>query len=152
LQLFLGCEKRDLLRALEKLLWKDASSVVSNAVDSTMQKALPVPADDNEVRLQTPPLVDLIIRLTFQRRISLEESMIEVRNMEGAQQFRDLLAQVQQLMMLGDRAAMIEVKHLIAPLIRVANKWSADPKIGLMWQARVSKLPWIGDFLDAVGI
>jgi hypothetical protein len=135
-------------------LWKDAFSVVSNAVDSTMQKAQPQAADANEVRLQTPPLVDLIIRRAFERKVSLEESIIEVRNMQGAQQFRDLLAQVQQLMMLGDRAAMLKVQRLIAPLIKAANTWSqaADPKVGWMWQARVSKLPWIGAFLEAVGV
>ena len=153
LQLFLSYEKRDLLRELEKLLWKDAFSVVANTIDTAMQQAQPV-LDENEIRLQTPALVDLIIRRAFQHKISLEQSIIEVRNMQGAQEFRDLLAEVEQLMMLGDHAAMLRVQKLLAPLVKAANTWSmaADSEVRWRWQARVNKLPWIGDLLEALGI
>jgi hypothetical protein len=119
-----------------------------------MQRTAPLLGDANEVRLKTPPLVDLIIRRAFERKISLEQSIIEVRNMEGAQQFRDLLAQVQELMMLGDQAAMLKVQKILAPLVKAATTWStaADPKVGWMWQARAGKLPWIGALLEALGI
>lgn len=153
LQLFLSYEKRDLLMKLQKLFWQDAFSVVSTTIDSAMKKNQPI-ALENDVRMQTPPVVDLVIRRALDRKISLEQSIIEVRNVQGAQQFRDLLAQVQRLMMVGDAAAMLKVNHILAPLLKAANTWStaADPGVRWMWQARVSKLPWIGALLETLGV
>jgi len=154
LQIFLSYEKRNLLKQLRKLLWRDAFLVVSQKVDSAIKKPEAPELDANDIILSTPPLVDLIIRRAFARKISLEQSIIEVRNLEGAQQFRDLLAQLEHLLMVDDASASLEVRKLLAPLVKAAETWSAaaDAKVTWLWQAKVSKLPWIGAFLEALGI
>jgi hypothetical protein len=154
LQMFLSYEKRNLLRDLKKLLWQDAFTVVSKNIDSVMKKSARFADETSDLSVQTPPLIDLIIRRAFDRKISLEKSIIEVRNLEGAHQFRDLLAKVQQLLMIGDAAAALDVRKLLTPLLKAAETWStaADPRVRWMWQAKVSKLPWVGAFLEALGI
>ena len=118
-----------------------------------MKKSQPL-VEVSDVRMQTPAVVDLVIRRAFDRKISLEQSIVEVRNLEGAQQFRDLLAQVQRLLMVGDASAMLKVGRILAPLVKAAETWStaADPRVRWMWQAKVSKLPWIGAVVEALGI
>ena len=151
LQLFLSYEKRNLLNDLERLLWQDAFSLVSDSVNAAVVKSQ---TTDHDIRLETPPVVDLVIRRAFKRKISLEESIIEVRNLEGAQQFRDLLAQIQRLLMLGDAAPKLKINKLLQPLLKAANTWSlaADPEVRWLWQAKINKLPKIGAFLEALGI
>jgi hypothetical protein len=152
LQMFLSYPKRHLLTKLHKLLWQDAFSIVSQTVDSTVKKRLAVSADTEDQRLQTPPVIDLVIRRALDRKISLEQSIIEVRQLDGAQEFRDLLAKVQRLLMLADGASMLKVNHLLAPLIRAARTWStaADSNVSALLHAKFSKLPWIGQLLEAL--
>jgi hypothetical protein len=154
LQLFLSYEKRDLLKNLGKMLWGDAFAIVAGVVDKTVMKDHTAETAIQDVRLQTPAVVDLVIRRAFDRKLTLEESIIEVRNLEGAQQFRELLAKIQSLMMIGDKASMLRVDKLLAPLLKAAKTWSeaADPRVRLLWNANVSKLPWIGPYLEAIGI
>jgi hypothetical protein len=154
LQLFLSYEKRDLLKQLEKLIWKDAFSLVSTAVDAAIMKSQAIGAEYSDVRLQTPAVVDLVIGRAFDRKISLEQSIIEVRNLEGAQQFRDLLSRIQHLMMVGDKASTLEVNKILAPLLKAANTWSiaADPRVRWLWKAKIGKLPKIGEFLELFGL
>jgi len=56
--------------------------------------------------------------------------------------------------MVDDASASLEVRKLLAPLVKAAETWSAaaDAKVTWLWQAKVSKLPWIGAFLEALGI
>jgi hypothetical protein len=154
LQMFLSYEKRDLLKRLHTLLWQDAFAIVSKTLDSTVLKNLPVVPETEDTRMQTPSVVDLVIRHALNRKISLEESIIAVRNLDGAQDFRDLLAQVQRLLMLGDHASILKINQLLAPLVKAAQTWAAaaDPDVTKLLAAKFSKLPWIGNLLEALGL
>ncbi len=154
LHMFLSYEKRDLLKRLHKLLWEDAFAIVSKTLDATVLKNLPVVPAVQDTRLQTPTVVDLVIRHALNRKISLEESIITVRNFDGAQEFRDLLAQVQRYLMLGDLASILKINQLLEPLVKAAKTWSAsaDPAVSKLVTAKFSKLPWIGSIIDALGL
>jgi len=79
---------------------------------------------------------------------------MEVRNLEGAQAFRDYLAQIQQLLLLGDNAAMLAIERQLSPLRKAAEQWAttADPTVSHLLPALFTRLPWIGALLDALGL
>jgi len=154
LQVFLSYEKRNLLRDLGKAVWDDAFSIVSGEINRTVMQQQLTSESEMETKLQTPPLVDLIIRRAVAQKTSIEQSIVAIRNMEGAQQFRDKLAEIEKYAMQGDDASKLKIKKLVKRLLVAAQTWSeaADPDVTRMCQANVTKLPYVGAWLEALGI
>jgi hypothetical protein len=42
----------------------------------------------------------------------------------------------------------------IRPCCKAADTWAAaaDPEVSWLWQAKVTKLPWVGALLEALGL
>jgi hypothetical protein len=151
----LGPGKRQWLQIIGKSMESSLHEVIAKKFDATVlsQITAELPEAFATVRLQTPPIAELVLKKAIAEGLTLLESATRIRATPEATDYRGMLSELRGHLRHG-RSGMLDAQKALAALNKIAASWAAynDTRIGVTHQLRTvsfEKLPYIGELLKA---